>query len=201
MAGTPAALVKIDVTENAASARKYGVSQLPTIKLIRGGEMIDDYAGQRNSGEIISYLTERAGNGNSGGSGGGGSGGGGGAGEPEIVMRNGEERVFIPINRDEPPAAVAVGGGGGGGGGGGDKKMYTDPDSFAAAKANMGGDNKPHHGGGASQRRGKRKPTFARMEQVGLEALEPGRGFTLEQWIFDPVRDYVLKMMGVHQQR
>ena len=166
----PATLVKVDVTANQKAARKYGVSQLPTMILIRGGEVIDTPTA-RTSVEIISYLREKA---SGDGSGGGGLG--------EIVMRNGEERVFIPINRDEPPAAAAA------------LAVDDTKASYAAAKASMrgGGSNggasdvKPHSGGGATQQRGKKKPTFGKMEQVGLDALEPGRGFTLEQWVFDP---------------
>ena len=51
----PATLAKIDVTANQASARKYGVTQLPTVKLFRDGEMADEYSGQRTSGAIVDY--------------------------------------------------------------------------------------------------------------------------------------------------
>ena len=63
----PATLAKIDVTANQASARKYGVTQLPTVKLFRDGEMADEYSGQRTSGAIVDYLRQQGGGGGGGG--------------------------------------------------------------------------------------------------------------------------------------
>ena len=160
----PATLAKIDVTANQASARKYGVTQLPTVKLFRDGEMADEYSGQRTSGAIVDYLRQQGG--------GGGGGGGGGAaqaatdgamGEPQIVTRDGEERVYIPFNK---PAQ------GGSGSGSDDKaapptkdKAQTKPNRAAAAAAGRG-------------TKGRKKPAYSSMPKVGLDQLEPGRGFS-----------------------
>ena len=115
-----------------------------------------------------------------------------GVGEPQIVNRNGEERVYIPIDRGAAGAGAAAGGD--------DKKpAYSDdkkPEysndnkvearksqklpAAGGARGKAGGS-----GGGPTQTRGKRKPTYAKMAQVGLDELQPARGFTLEQWVFE----------------
>ena len=189
----PATLAKIDVTANQASARKYGVTQLPTVKLFRDGEMADEYSGQRTSGAIVDYLRQQ---------GGGGGGGGGGAaqaatdgamGEPQIVTRDGEERVYIPFNK---PAQ----------GGGSDDKAAPPTKDKAQAKPNRAAAAAAGRG-----TKGRKKPAYSSMPKVGLDQLEPGRGFSasrrpsahrparrlthshlaraaLEEWVFEPAK-------------
>lgn len=189
----PAAFVKVDVTANQQTAVTYGVRQLPTIKLIKGGDVVEDYGGQRSSADIIAYINQQAGL-PSGASGTASVAQAAGGVEPQIVTRNGEERVYIPLT----PKADA--------GGGEDKKAaynddkkpaysddkkpaYNDDKKQETAKTHQ----KPSPGkksgpiiGGATQGRGKKKPTWSKMASVGLDQLEPGRGYTLDQWIFEP---------------
>ena len=101
----PAAFVKVDVTANQNTARTYGVTQLPTIKLVRGGEVVDDYGGQRSANDIIDYINQQAGR--PAGASATAADAGSNAGEPQIVTRNGEERVYIPINRGGDDAKPA----------------------------------------------------------------------------------------------
>lgn len=197
----PATFVKVDVTANQQTAVAYGVKQLPTIKLIKGGDVVDDYAGQRAAHDIIEYIKQQAGR-PAGASTNAGGGSARGAGEPQIVTRNGEERIYIPIDRSATAAAAAASGGGDAD----EKPAYSDD-----KKPAYNDDKKPAHNadkkqqtptkqqapksgkrspgpikGGATQTRGKKKPTWAQMEKVGLDQLQPGRGYTLEQWVFEP---------------
>jgi thiol-disulfide isomerase/thioredoxin len=181
----PATFVKVDVTANQQTAVAYGVKQLPTIKLIKAGDVVDDYAGQRAARDIIDYIKQQAGR-PAGASTSAAGGSAQGASEPQIVTRNGEERIYIPIDRSATAAAAASGGGDDDDkktAYGDDKKEQT-PTKQQAPKS---GKRSPGPiKGGATQTRGKKKPTWAQMEQVGLDQLQPGRGYTLEQWVFEP---------------
>lgn len=70
-----------------------------------------------------------------------------------------------------------------------DKKPAHTDDKKAQTPTKQQMPNKKSSGpitGGTTQRRGKKKPTWSKMESVGLEQLQPNRGYTIDQWVFEP---------------
>lgn len=45
--GDAVKFVKVDVDENPATARSYGIQSIPTFAVVRGGEVVHQFAGSR----------------------------------------------------------------------------------------------------------------------------------------------------------
>lgn len=57
----PVPLAKVDCTANTEVCGKYGVSGYPTLKIFKGGEMVEDYNGPRESDGIVKTMASKAG--------------------------------------------------------------------------------------------------------------------------------------------
>lgn len=57
----PVSLAKVDCTANTEVCGKYGVSGYPTLKIFKGGEMVEDYQGPRESDGIVKTMASKAG--------------------------------------------------------------------------------------------------------------------------------------------
>jgi thioredoxin 1 len=56
MEGKAIKIAKLNVDESAATAEKYNVMTIPTFKIFKGGEAIDEFVGVQNKEEIIKRL-------------------------------------------------------------------------------------------------------------------------------------------------
>jgi thioredoxin 1 len=56
MEGKPVKVAKLNVDEFAATAEKYNVMSIPTFKIFKGGEVVDEFVGVQTKEEIIKKL-------------------------------------------------------------------------------------------------------------------------------------------------
>jgi len=49
-------IAKLDVDEAASTAEKYNVMSVPTFKIFKGGEIVDEFVGAQSEEEIIKKL-------------------------------------------------------------------------------------------------------------------------------------------------
>lgn len=54
--GKPVKIAKLNVDESAATAEKYNVMSIPTFKIFKGGEIVDEFVGAQSKEEIIKRL-------------------------------------------------------------------------------------------------------------------------------------------------
>lgn len=52
-------IAKLDVDANPASAEKYEIMSIPSVKLFKKGEVVDEFMGARPEGFIKSWIQER----------------------------------------------------------------------------------------------------------------------------------------------
>lgn len=58
MEGRPVKVAKLNVDEAAATAEKYNVMSIPTFKIFKGGEVVDEFVGVQNKEEIVNRLSK-----------------------------------------------------------------------------------------------------------------------------------------------
>lgn len=56
MEGKSVKVAKLNVDEAAATAEKYNVMSIPTFKIFKGGEVVDEFVGVQTKEEIIKRL-------------------------------------------------------------------------------------------------------------------------------------------------
>ncbi|MFA5413651.1 MAG: thioredoxin [Patescibacteria group bacterium] len=56
MEGKAIKIAKLNVDESASTAEKYNVMTIPTFKIFKGGEVIDEFVGVQSKEEIIKRL-------------------------------------------------------------------------------------------------------------------------------------------------
>lgn len=56
MEGKPVKVAKLNVDEAAATAEKYNVMSIPTFKIFKNGEIVDDFIGAQSKEEIVKRL-------------------------------------------------------------------------------------------------------------------------------------------------
>jgi len=56
MEGKPIKVAKLNVDESTATAEKYNVMSIPTFKIFKGGEVVDEFVGVQTKEEIIKKL-------------------------------------------------------------------------------------------------------------------------------------------------
>ena len=54
--GKPVKIGKLNVDENAGAAEKYNVMSIPTFKIFKGGEVVDEFIGAQSKEEIVKRL-------------------------------------------------------------------------------------------------------------------------------------------------
>ncbi len=54
--GQPVKVAKLNVDEAAATAEKYNVMSIPTFKIFKGGQVVDEFVGIQNKEEIKNRL-------------------------------------------------------------------------------------------------------------------------------------------------
>jgi len=54
--GKPAKVAKLNVDEAAATAEKYNIMGIPTFKIFKGGEVVDEFTGVQSKEEIVKRL-------------------------------------------------------------------------------------------------------------------------------------------------
>jgi thioredoxin 1 len=56
MEGKPVKVAKLNVDEAAATAEKYNVMSIPTFKIFKGGEAVDEFIGAQSKEEIVERI-------------------------------------------------------------------------------------------------------------------------------------------------
>lgn len=54
--GKPVKVAKLNIDEAAATAEKYNVMSIPTFKIFKGGEVIDEFVGAQSEEELTKRL-------------------------------------------------------------------------------------------------------------------------------------------------
>ncbi len=54
--GKPVKVAKLNIDEATATAEKYNVMSIPTFKIFKGGEVIDEFVGAQSEEELIKRL-------------------------------------------------------------------------------------------------------------------------------------------------
>lgn len=58
MEGKPVKVAKLNVDEASATAEKYNVMSIPTFKIFKGGEVVDEFVGAQSKEEIEGRLSK-----------------------------------------------------------------------------------------------------------------------------------------------
>jgi thioredoxin 1 len=58
MEGKPVKVAKLNVDEGTATAEKYNVMSIPTFKIFKGGEVVDEFVGAQSKEEIVKRLVK-----------------------------------------------------------------------------------------------------------------------------------------------
>lgn len=58
MEGKPVKVAKLNVDEAATTAEKYNVMSIPTFKIFKGGNVIDEFVGVQSKEEILDRLSK-----------------------------------------------------------------------------------------------------------------------------------------------
>jgi thioredoxin 1 len=56
MESKPVKIAKLNVDEAAATAEKYNVMSIPTFKIFKGGQVVDEFIGAQSKEEIVKRL-------------------------------------------------------------------------------------------------------------------------------------------------